>query len=203
MLRSHNLVGATSEMMVAAYLLSCGYEVFGPLSPHTKADLVYVDASRAIRVQVKTATLHSTSVSTFEQCRLTIQKNKFRYTKNEVDEFWIVGTHLWKFPIELLEGREIISLGSDTNRPRKTVRDYDPDDYIVIRGSKNLRFRDRLVFNDPDFRPSVTKTDYSPKTLYSLRHKPGGDLYEKRMLKQAAGAPPRKPRTKKVSHEHP
>lgn len=197
MLHSHNIVGSTSEMMVASYLLSLGYEVFGPLTPHSKADLVYINDTQAVRVQVKTATVHKTQVASFEQCRLTVQKGKFRYTSKEVDEFWIVGTNLWKFPISLLEGREMISLGSDSTSPRKTVRDYNPDDYIIIKGSRELPFKDRLSFNDPNFKPSVTKTEYSAKTLYKNRHEPGGDLYEKRMLKQAAGAPPRKSPTKK------
>lgn len=162
MFRNTNIVGAVSEALVVSYLSSQGYEVFLPFQPHTRADLIYIDGETTKRVQIKTATLNERSGSFFEQTRISRKDNETFYTPDEVDEFWVVGTHLWKIPIEEVLGLKQISLLCLANRPRKTTRTYEPNDWIVVRGSIQRRFRDRVMFDDENGPLSITKTEYSP-----------------------------------------
>ena len=93
------------------------------------------------------------------------------YTSNEVDEFWIVGTHLWCFPYTILSKIGNVSLGTTNPNPRKTIRNYDPNDFIVVRGSLELPYRDRL-FRDSDAPfMSVSNTTYNPETIRAMRYK--------------------------------
>lgn len=150
MLRATNITGAVSEAMVAGYLHAAGYEVFLPAQGHGRADLVYGDGSKLFKVQVKTASFvpGSNSPHWYEQCRLVRRGINTPYTREEVDEIWIVGTHLWCFPIDMVDGLTSISLNSTNPAPRKSIRTYDPNQFIVVRGSLDRPYRDRLTHQE-------------------------------------------------------
>ncbi len=162
--------------MVAAYLAAQGYEIFLPASPHARSDMVYVYQNRAIRVQVKTATWHSYAAGKVEQCRLVAGWKAAPYTKEDIDEFWIVGTHLWRIPIEDVEGMTSIFLNSTNPKPRKSVRSYDPNNYIVVRGNLENMYRDRLTRDVLEPHITITNSTYSPDSE--------GGRIAKRLLKQ-------------------
>lgn len=147
-------VGAVSELMVRGYLTSCGYETYGPDKLHARADLVYVKKGKPVRVQVKTATFSTTGKYRYEQCRLNKKgykgalEKQTSYSAEDVEEIWVVGTHLWCFPIELAGGRPSLFLSSTNPEPRCLRRDYDPNDFIVVTGSPERPFRLRLTTNE-------------------------------------------------------
>lgn len=174
MLRTTCSRGAVSESMVAGYLASMGYEIFLPAQDHGRADLVYLKEGKPVRVQVKTSSLSKASESDhrYELCRL-VRANGVStpYTKDEVDELWVVGTHLWRIPVQYITGMTNITLMSTNPNPRKTVRNYDPNDLIVVSGSVDRPYRDRLSWHDPDPSIFVTNTEYNPTTIRAMKYK--------------------------------
>lgn len=171
MLKNTNIIGGISEMMVKGYLVTCGYEVFSPDQGHTRADLVYLnELGKLIKVQVKTATMSpkENTPHLYEQCVLS-RTHSAEYTKDEVDEFWIVGTHLWCFPFESLDGKVVVSLGTTNPAPRKTIRNYDPNDFIVVHGSLDEPYRNRLFQNHETPFSAVTNYQHCPSTLRKMK----------------------------------
>lgn len=150
MLIQRNLIGSVSEFLVSGYLAAQGYEVFSAAQSHSRADLVYVNETKSVRVQVKTSSTFERTGHVYEQCRLLRKGINIPYTEDEIDEIWIVGTHLWSFPVALTKGLTSISLLSSHQKPRKTVRTYNPNDFIVVRGSYDRPFRKRLTMNESD-----------------------------------------------------
>lgn len=178
MLNNTNIIGAVSECMVMGYLVSQGYEVFLPHSGASRADLVYIKDGRSVKVQVKTAcwTCAAESPHKYEQC--VVKKTRSgTYEEMEIDEFWIVGTHLWCFPFESVGKVVNLSLGTTNPKPRKTVRTYDPNDFVVVWGSLEEPFRDRLFKDATAPFVSVTNDSYNPETVRTMRYKPGGDRH--------------------------
>lgn len=149
MLMAQHARGSSSEHIVASYLAAQGYELYAPAVTHTRADLVYVKDDKPVRVQVKSSTMSRGSDNRFnyEQSRLA-NSGRSPYTEADVEEIWIVGTHLWRFPISLCSGRTSLFLGSNNPEPRRIRRTYEPDDFIVIRGSHERPFKDRLFVNE-------------------------------------------------------
>lgn len=166
MLRNTCITGAVSETLVMGYLSSQGYEVFTPMSPHSRADLVYITGDRVVRAQVKTATIArgSTSRHTYEQCRVSRTNVLAPYTSSEIDEFWVVGTSLWCFPVDFITDKTMLALGSTNPAPRKSVRGYNPDDFIVVKGSQSFPFKDRLSQDDERWNPYTTALEYTHLT---------------------------------------
>lgn len=82
--------GITTEMYVAAYLLSLGYNVSQPLCQDSKYDLIVDVNNKLLRLQVKTARLYTESSILFN-CRSTTKNsltNKSRYYgEDEIDYF--------------------------------------------------------------------------------------------------------------------
>ena len=135
MSNEQHIVGAASEFLVAHILSQRGHDVFFPNTP-ARADLIYVDGVQTVRAQVKTATRSETAPYCYEQCRLRARKKKGdpTYTADEIDEIWVVGTHVWCFPIELVAGRPSLALTG--NGPRAgTNPEYCPEEHIVFRGT--------------------------------------------------------------------
>lgn len=56
---SQGTVGTVSELIVAAHLLNCGYDVFRSMSPHASCDLVALKGGRTIKIEAKTAEMKS------------------------------------------------------------------------------------------------------------------------------------------------
>lgn len=173
MLRLHNITGAMSEGLVATYLASLGYELYLPSSPHSRADLVYRRDGRLAGVQVKTATWHwgSNSPHRYEQCRVSDRRTRTAYTPAEIDELWVVGTHLWNFPVESIQGKQMLTLNSTNSDPRKSKRDYDPERFVEVWGSIEQPFRDRWVRDDTSPLRMTTVTEYAPGSLRNLNRK--------------------------------
>lgn len=152
-------IGAAIESLVAAYFLARGFEVYTPLMSQSRCDLIYVDGQRLVRVQVKTGTWSQTGKYMYENCSLSrglrheYEWKALTYTSEEIDEVWIAGTHLWCFPVAFVAGRTSLLLNSNNKKPIKTRRDYNPDDFIVIRGSLENPFRSRVTFDDSTFFP--------------------------------------------------
>lgn len=142
-------IGDVNEQMVATYLVAAGFDVYLPINRSPRADLVYLNDGRACRVQVKTGTVVQVGRNSYEQCRLGCQKASTRkekgpYRAGEVDELWVVGTHLWKFPASVFVDRPSLMLTKESTSPRPWRMQYDPDDYIVVRCSREAPYRDRL-----------------------------------------------------------
>ena len=81
--------GITTEMYVAAYLLSLGYNVSQPMCQDSKYDLIVDVNDKLLRLQVKTARLSDNNSIIFN-CRTTknSRTNKSRaYGENEIDFF--------------------------------------------------------------------------------------------------------------------
>lgn len=82
--------GITTEMYVAAYLLSLGYNVSQPFCQDSKYDLIVDVNNKLYRLQVKTSRLLNEDTIVFN-CRSTTknsQTNKSRYyQENEIDYF--------------------------------------------------------------------------------------------------------------------
>lgn len=172
MLAHRNLLGAVSEGLVRTYLAAAGYEVFSPDSSHSRADFVYLNEKHPVRVQVKTSSSFPRGPHVYEQCRLVREGISVPYSPDEVDEIWIVGTHLWRFPIEDIAGLTSITLGSTNSKPRKTVRQYDSSQYVVVKGSRDRPYKDRATFDDPDPFMPITNSTYAQSTLRKMQYAP-------------------------------
>ena len=82
--------GITTEMYVAAYLLSLGYNVSQPLCQDSKYDLIVDVDGKLLRLQVKTS--RETSSNSIEfNCRSTTTNSQYnksrRYSPTEIDYF--------------------------------------------------------------------------------------------------------------------
>ena len=89
--------GIVTEMAVATYLLSLGYNVSQPLSQDSRYDLIVDVNHRLIRLQVKTSRLMSEKKAICFNCRSTTKNarnNKSRtYDKTEIDFFATYWNH--------------------------------------------------------------------------------------------------------------
>lgn len=146
---TRHLTGAAHEYMVLSYLSLLGYEIY-PQGMHLcRADLVYVRDGKAIRVQVKTGATNYVGKYGYEQVRLITKGSSGTpsrgYTSSEIDEVWVVGTHLWCFPIEFIQGKTSLFLTTTNPHPVHRRRGYNPDDYIIVRGSLESPYRKRLI----------------------------------------------------------
>ena len=141
--------GAASEFLVAGYLSQHGYDVFMPDTP-ARADMIYTKTSMfPVRVQVKSSSRVNTGGPyMYEQVRLATTKAKLVYTESEIDELWVVGTHIWCFPIEVVAGLSSLSLL--TTGPRGGSTPYNPEEYIVKRGSWENPVRDIFSLDTAD-----------------------------------------------------
>ena len=141
--------GAASEFFVAAILSVQGNDVFFPDTP-ARADIVYVTpAQEVVRVQVKTSTRSQTGPHWYEQTRLVKKHGGDPYTADEIDELWVVGTHIGRFPVSVIAGRTSLSLLN--NGPRGTdPNEYTPHSFIVKRGTWENPIRSVFSLDTPD-----------------------------------------------------
>lgn len=126
-----------------AFLKEKGFDVY-PAYGNSRADFVYTEETgQAVRAQVKTATRCQSGVYTYEQVRLSGKTQYKRkdgtkwkapnYTENEIDEMWIVGTHIWCFPISDIIGLTSLALLSDGPQIRNKA--YDPEKHVEFTGT--------------------------------------------------------------------
>lgn len=160
-------IGVACEFVVAAYLALEGYDVFFPAGAQTRADLIYLKEGKSIRVQVKSSSWSSNKYVPKPNPRLRLRPegkeisyefvslvrrkhdshNPVPYTEDEIDEVWVVGTHLWCIPISVAGGRKTMRLRGENPNPRKLKRDYDAADFVVVQGSQENPYKERLKWN--------------------------------------------------------
>jgi hypothetical protein len=163
MLTHNHTVGAANESIVMAYLASQRLEVFTPIYGFGRCDFIYLRTTgEPVRVQVKSSSWAQNSQYKYEQCSLRTGPGKFTsYQPNEIDEIWVVGTHLWNFPLDSISEVSVLSLHTDNPNPRKTYRNYNPNDFIIVGGSIDFPFKGRLSFIDPNPDIMVHNDQYS------------------------------------------
>lgn len=148
----NHYTGAYAELLVSAYLTSQHCDVFRPDNTHGRSDLIYIKDNKPVKVQVKT-TVRTINRNgwLYENCKIAIYRKNYRllYSPAEIDEMWIVGTHLWCIPMGELEGLSNLFLCSNNPEP-KYVRDksYNTDDFIMVKGSWDRPFKTRLEYQD-------------------------------------------------------
>lgn len=138
-----------SEFMVMALLSKQGHDIF-PAAAASRADFIRVCAEGTFKCQVKTATRTQSGPYTYEQARLCkrneyVTKNGDRwipkhYTEEEIDEIWVVGTHIWRFPMKTVLGLNSLALLSNGPNPRE--KSYSPEKHIIVRGAWENPLRD-------------------------------------------------------------
>jgi len=149
MMTKHN-IGDISELFVATHLSSKGNEIFFPYG-NSRADLIYLDNNKPVKVQVKTGTKVTSGKFEYEQVRLRTRgvyhvkdkkyKNFKPYSAEEIDELWVLGTHLWCFPSCVFSDKPSLALGGTGPRAGKGST-YAHEDYIVIEGTWKEPVRD-------------------------------------------------------------
>jgi len=143
--------GIASELIVEGLLVSLGIETY-PGTGNTRADFIRVDANgNTHRAQVKTTSFHNINgieramISTshgYKRSDLTAGGAK-AYTADEIDEFWCVGTHIWYFPLHVVEGLKTVTLGGVSRQ--YACKKYDPEAAIIARGTPENPMKDRLL----------------------------------------------------------
>lgn len=132
-------VGAAAEQLVAAHLIGKGHDVFFPAVTQSRVDLIYTTGADSRRVQVKVGTrFKAAGGKEYENVKLRVSGvnrvgGSRPYAPDEIDELWVLGTHLWCIPARVVVGRSMISLTSKD--PLVWMRrEYDCDQYVVMRG---------------------------------------------------------------------
>lgn len=130
-------VGAAAEQLIAAHLIGKGHDVFFPAMTQSRVDLIYTKGSESRRAQVKVGTRFKARDKEYENVKLmSAGKNRVGtrpYAEDEIDELWVLGTHLWCIPARLIVNRKMLSLTSKDPSLWKRA-DYDCDQFIVQRG---------------------------------------------------------------------
>lgn len=126
--------GITTEMFVAAYLLSLGYNVSQPFCQDSKYDLILDTGKALLRLQVKTSRLKSATSIVFN-CRSTTknsQTNKSRYyQENEIDYFatyW--NNQVYLVPVSECSSEKILHLEQPVRSNQCFINDYKVEEVL-------------------------------------------------------------------------
>lgn len=120
--------GITTEMYVAAYLLSLGYNVSQPLCQDSKYDLVVDVNNKLLRLQVKTARLTDANSITFN-CRSTTKNSSTHksrsYGENEIDYFATYWNHqVYLVPVGQCSSEKRLHLEKPKQSNWSYIEDY-------------------------------------------------------------------------------
>lgn len=111
MIAQQHTSGLVSELHVASYFASKGYEVFTPLLPQSKTDLIVKYESEIELIQVKTLTEVTSGNYTYLQVRL---QGKERGMYSEGDFTLLACFHLkhglWLIPYEKVKDNKSLTL---------------------------------------------------------------------------------------------
>lgn len=126
--------GITTEIYVAAYLLSLGYNVSQPFCQDSKYDLIVDVNGKMLRLQVKTS--RETGNNSIEfNCRSTTTNSKSnksrRYSSNEVDYFatyWNNKAYL--IPIEECSTVKRLHLSEPKQSTWSYIEDYSAKEVL-------------------------------------------------------------------------
>lgn len=120
--------GITTEIFVAAYLLSLGYNVSQPFCQDSKYDLILDTGEKLLRLQVKTARMKSDTSIVFN-CRSTTknsQTNKSRYyNEDEIDYFatyW--NNQVYLIPVNECSAEKILHLVKPSRTNQCFIENY-------------------------------------------------------------------------------
>lgn len=120
--------GITTEIFVAAYFLSLGYNVSQPFCQDSKYDLIVDVNNQLLRLQVKTARQLNEDTIVFN-CRSTTknsQTNKSRYYQtDEIDYFatyW--NNQAYLIPVEECSAEKRLHLSPVTKNNQCYIEDY-------------------------------------------------------------------------------
>ena len=126
--------GITTEMFVAAYLLSLGYNVSQPFCQDSKYDLILDTGKQLLKLQVKTARLKSDTSIVFN-CRSTTknsQTNKSRYyQEGEIDYFatyW--NNQVYLIPMTECSAEKILHLEKPARSNQCFIDDYKVEEVL-------------------------------------------------------------------------
>lgn len=129
--------GITTEIAVAAYFLSLGYNVSQPFCQDSKYDLIVDVNNKLLRLQVKTARLLNEDTIIFN-CRSTTknsQTNKSRYYQSdEIDYF----ATFWNYKAYLVPVNECSAEKRLHLTPTEKVNQCYIEDYLGSEVLKNL-----------------------------------------------------------------
>ncbi len=121
-----HLKGCMSEIKVQLHFLEMGWDVFQPVNPKTKADLIitHPKSGRVKKVQVKTIQDNTVGGITYRQCRL--EPNGEAYKEHEIDLFVFVYPptgEMWSCNFIDLKGQKSVNVGraDGQGRPPKNV----------------------------------------------------------------------------------
>lgn len=120
--------GITTEMYVAAYLLSLGYNVSQPLCQDSKYDLIVDVDGKLLRLQVKTARLTDTNSITFN-CRSTTKNSSTHksrsYGVDEIDYFATYWNHqVYLVPVGQCSSEKRLHLEKPKQSNWSYIEDY-------------------------------------------------------------------------------
>lgn len=120
--------GITTEMYVAAYLLSLGYNVSQPLCQDSKYDLIVDVNGKLLRLQVKTARLTDTNSIIFN-CRSTTKNSSTHksrsYSVDEIDYFATYWNHqVYLIPVGQCSSEKRLHLEKPKQSNWSYIEDY-------------------------------------------------------------------------------
>ena len=126
--------GITTEMYVAAYLLSLGYNVSQPMCQDSKYDLIVDTGHKLLRLQVKTARLVTKSSIAFN-CRSTTKNSithKSRsYGLDEIDYFATFWNHkVYLVPVGECSSEKRLHLEKPKQSNWSYIDDYDAKEVL-------------------------------------------------------------------------
>ena len=126
--------GITTEMYVAAYLLSLGYNVSQPMCQDSKYDLIVDVGHKLLRLQVKTARQTSESSIAFN-CRSTTKNSvthKSRsYGLDEIDYFATYWNHqVYLVPVGECSSEKRLHLEKPRQSNWSYIEDYNAKEVL-------------------------------------------------------------------------
>ncbi|CAH9015390.1 conserved hypothetical protein [Vibrio phage 468E53-1] len=121
--------GCISELKAQTYFMELGYDVFAPISKHSRADLIAVDrdTNDLLRVQVKTVQTNGE----YLQARITVKDKP--YTVEDTDLFiFVYEDKMWEVPVDCVEGLTSVNFGRvDEQVLNNRTKRFDTSEYQV------------------------------------------------------------------------
>ena len=126
--------GITTEIYVAAYLLSLGYNVSQPLCQDSKYDLIVDVNGKLLRLQVKTARITDKNSITFN-CRSTTKNSSTHksrsYGVDEIDYFATYWNHkVYLVPVGQCSSEKRLHLEKTNHTNWSYIEDYNAKEVL-------------------------------------------------------------------------
>jgi|SRR5690554_438574 len=132
-MEQNHINGIRSELKAMEYFNSLGYQIYTPINAQSRADFVYDNGEKLVKVQVKTATWSISGNYSYLQCRLKSRNDYSKmYKDGDFDEIVFVDNdRLWVASWEEVKNKTSICL--DCNRPdyKPNSKTYNPEDWLV------------------------------------------------------------------------